>query len=128
MTLHEERAAEIVADLACDRQTEVLATDKCGRQGDVICTREGNSKAAGPATGPQGWMVAAGAHGEHRIVADSLVMSESGDLMDLADGGVLVHTDAPEARHDPIRLAPGCWRVYREQELSLDKSIVPVQD
>ena len=97
----------------------------CARQGDLIVTKKGESEAN---TGkPFAALLADGVHGEHWVIAPKGGKLE-GDTLDLPEGGVVVHTDKPAARHGALRLSPGAWKCDRLQELSIDGSVVRVED
>jgi hypothetical protein len=122
---HCEIAAEIgraIVDGGCS----AVLVRQCGRQGDVIVRRLGDASVGGEATIEGGIVVAAGAHGEHRLIADAAVVE--GGRVSLPTGGLLVHTDQPSARHGALELAPGQWEILRERELSMSDSIVEVKD
>ena len=70
-------------------------------------------------------IVAAGRHGEHHLFGPQVRV---GDDIALPEGGLLVHTDVPSARHGAIRLVPGVWRVGHLRELGLDAIVVRVAD
>ncbi len=125
-TVHDVRAAEIVREL--DGAACPLVARCSARQGDIVLVRSGDSAAVGDPTAKVGRMIAAGAHGEHRVVADSLTVSDDGSSVDLPYGGVVIHTDLPEARHRAIRLEPGVWQVIRQRELTSDLVVAQVRD
>lgn len=117
MTTHIARAIKIFRDIT--RMTEVpLQTAQSARQGDLILVRRGDSTAIGELTRPGGIVLAAGMHGEHRLIADAATVT--GDVVDLPYGGVVVHTDVPAGRHRSIRCAPGTWEILHQQEVTSD--------
>ena len=127
MTLHEERATEIAqrVNLGCE---SALVANESVRQGDVVLQRVGDSRVHGQPTPSCGKVIAAGTHGEHRLVAESLSVTDDGNTLDLAFGGLLVHTDVPSSRHQAIKLIPGIWKIYRQQELSNESIVTQVVD
>lgn len=122
-TLHHEAiATEIAAALP---PTIVRAVDRL-RQGDVIARLIGP-----PAEGPHaptpangGILLAAGNHGEHRLIGRAYRDAGLGKFS-LTEDAVLVHTDTPNGRHGPICLPAGTWEFARSCEL--DSSMVVVQ-
>lgn len=125
VTEHERRAAEIWT-AETQAPSAVPACPLTGaRQGDLILRPIQAEPMRGDETGDRGVMIAAGAHGEHRMIAESLVID--GDTLHLADGGVLVHTDVPSARHRAIRFAPCVLQRTIERELQAGE-VVNVRD
>lgn len=125
MTIHEERAMEIGQDQQ-QRQGACAACSQTGaRQGDLILRPTPGAPQRGDDTGPAGRMIAAGRHGEHRMIAPSLLIE--GDAVHLAEGGLLVHTDLPTCRHRAVQFPPGVWRLTIERELR-GGEVVNVQD
>lgn len=142
VSVHEQRAIEIVRELNSSEKestsTPIPVAQNSARQGDVCFRRVGDSLSRGPATPDAGIIVAAGKNGEHRVVAPSLTMitqspeqSPANDgpitVMDLPEGGVVVHTDLPSARHKPFTLSPGQWRINHLREL-VGSEIARVED
>jgi len=127
-TLHDRRAEEIVS-ATCWPDVALDTGRTPTRQGDVVLRRRGDAPTDGPyaPTPACGFQVAAGAHGEHRLFCPAMYTAEDGGLVCLQEAR-LVHTDAPEGRHGPKRLAPGHWRISRVRELSLEDVIVQVTD
>ncbi|MEM3116784.1 MAG: hypothetical protein QW136_00030 [Nitrososphaerales archaeon] len=121
MTVHEERAIEIAREVS-GGQVPVVEARVSARQGDVVLKRIDSSTRRGEATPEHGLVIAAGAHGEHRLIAPAVVILED-DTLDLIDGGILVHTDVPSGRHGAIRLTPGRWKVYRQRELESGEAV-----
>jgi hypothetical protein len=105
--------------------TDAPLVRECGRQGDLIVRRVGDAT-SGSQT-PAALLLAAGKHGEHWVVTTS-GGAQRGDEIDLPDGGMVVHTDQPSARHGALRLASGRWECLREQELSTEGVVIRVAD
>lgn len=123
-TDHEVIARELILET---RRTPPPLAKNCARQGDVVLERMGDCRdTAGCSPAPSGgWLMARGAHGDHRLFADlGLIV---GDTVTLPNGGVVVHTDVPNARHGAIALAPGMWAKRALREM-LGNEIVKVQD
>lgn len=99
------------------------------RQGDVIMRRVGNVPAGskGSPTPKGGILISAGAHGEHRLIADSYEDGGPG-FINLISEGLLVHTDCPTGRHKPKLFSPGRWEIGNIRELAIDGTIVKVKD
>lgn len=121
-TMHDERAMAAAVDAATD-ETPLAAT--CARQGDLVLERTGDAE-SGKATPEWGIEVAHGQHGQHRIIATAY--HRDGDVVHLAGGGLVVHTDVPSARHGAIRLTPGAWQIRRLRELDTDSTVQQVID
>ena len=118
--IHEGRAKEIQEDVRTGRVPSCLAS-RDARQGDLVLVRLGDAlELLGPATPPQGELVAAGQHGEHRLIAEA-ISRVGAYVVDLPLGGLVVHTDEPLARHQAIALTAGRWRYHRQQELSAEE-------
>lgn len=104
---------------------------RCARQGDLLMRRIGDSVTAMASPTPRtGIAVAAGSHGEHRLVADAYHREAVADRMiiDLPQGGTVYHTDVPAARHGAIELCPGRWEMLGQQEMGLDQVVRAVDD
>lgn len=121
-TTHEDRAVEAIGGTIVD------ACSKTGaRQGEVLLRPvPGAVPKRGEPTGRGGSVIAAGSHGEHRMVAPSMV--HDGNLVHLAEGGVMVHTDLPDARHDGVRFGPGVYSLEFLREVSSAGLVVEVRD
>lgn len=123
--MHAEKAVEI----ARETKVEALPIATNPRQGDVIllrvsdCDRDRKGYKKVPFGGV---VVAAGRHGEHRLMADRY--DTDGTILVLPDGGLLVHTDVPEARHATVRVGPGIYDRKKLRELSLNGLIQDVSD
>ena len=91
-----------------------LIATASARQGDILLVRVGDAPEGGRATPAVGLLVGKGRHGEHRLGARRY--ARKGNLLSLPDGGRLVHTDEPHARHAAIELLPGDWRITRQRE------------
>ena len=125
-TTHTSRAMEI-AQSTTDNAA-IARLDSPARQGDVLMRCIGKAKGKAFEAGPAGGLcVAAGAHGEHRLVCDRYRMDRPG-VYSLPDGGLLVHTDVPDARHPAIRLPAGVWEFGIERELGADMVVRKVED
>lgn len=123
MTTHETIAAEIAAATREDiahpagvgpatyhRVTESM------RQGDLLLRRIGDPGPTPSATPTGGIVLAAGAHGEHRLICDAAhVVDET--TFDVGCDALVVHTDRPEARHGTGVLCPGRWQYGIEREM-----------
>ena len=116
-----EQAAEIMAGAV-----QPAKVTRSARQGDLILVRVGDATEVGEPTPEGGVVLSAGAHGEHRLVAER--HARTGDVEHLPLGGVVVHTDAPHARHRALQLAPGAWWCGGLQELTADEVVVPVRE
>lgn len=136
MSSHSIVADEIRAEIDGGHVVAVDTT-RSARQGDVIAVRVGPAadNTSGHMPTPAGGVViAAGAHGEHRLHAVLVVIRESGAgvdrrvTADLPAGGLVVHTDQPAARHTAIRLAPGRWSIQQTVELGLDECMEASHD
>lgn len=126
LTYHEEVAEQLAATPATVTNERLVPVGVNARQGDVLIkTRPGASKPGTP-TPAGGYLIQAGANGEHRLFAPQHVVIDG--VHHLADGGLLVHTDKPSDRHHPLRLAPGCWHFDQQEEMSLDGALRAVRD
>lgn len=127
MKLHEQVAEDIRQDIKSCKTTPVKAHD-LARQGDVVAKKSSSkTKVAKVTQCPKGgWVISAGVHGEHRLFAEGAYV-EKGTAV-LPEGGVLVHTDVPTDRHDPIQLDPGTWDFTMLRELSVNETIEQVRD
>lgn len=124
MQVHEERAVEIARNCDTAKPCTIDA-----RQGDVILRRvaDANRRLSYGPTPAGGIVISAGAHGEHRLIADAYADGGPG-FAELQSDGLLVHTDTPSGRHAAMRLAPGRWECGQIRELGLDLSIQKVRD
>lgn len=123
MNTHEQIAEHVARTSAPTTTVSDLA-----RQGDVVLTRVGEiaSLPHGP-TPPGGVMIAAGKHGEHRLVGPKVAWLEGGKVS--IDGtAILAHTDVPQDRHGAVQFGPGTWAYTGCRELGLDEVIQKVQD
>lgn len=125
-TVHDVRALEIIGEI--EKNPPLLEASTCARQGDLVLKRKGDAKAKGNPTPTGGTMLIAGAHGEHRVVAESVTIDPQTGTVDLPEGGIVIHTDAPDGRHAAIRCAPGKWQFWRQQELTTDNIVAQVKD
>lgn len=129
---------EIALELAQKAQTAkdiTVATSEL-RQGDLIGVRFGNATQKGRAS-DEAECILAGDHGEHWLSGERTILDQRppkgvgaqffAGWRNLPEGGLLVHTDQPRARHDTIRLAPGLWWFARQREMS-GAEVVPVKD
>ena len=126
MTAHSIVAAAIAADVSAGT-VPALRVTKSARQGDVTLRRVGDAAPTCAGVPAGGLVLAAGEHGEHRLLAVRARLLD-GEVLDLPGGGVVVHTDTPDCRHEALRLTPGRWRIGHLRELDLDESIVRVRD
>lgn len=122
---HAQVAVEVARGIAIGAETPLMAKVSA-RQGDLVLRRVGEARAKGESTPGCGVVVAAGSHGEHRLIADSY--ARKGSLVDLPAGGLVVHTDVPAGRHGSIQLAPGRWEILHQREVGLDEAVVRVRD
>lgn len=113
-------------ELACDPAPK-LTMHMAGRQGDVVIRRIGDAQGDGGSCPTGGWLIAAGKHGEHRLIAPTGIVRDGG-IVDLPQGGQLVHTDVPNARHGTIALNPGRFAFTGCKELGLDGIVQQVKD
>jgi hypothetical protein len=122
---HEEKAISIAREAVIE-QTPLA---KCSaRQGDVVLVRVGDPGRGNYDSTPVGGIqLAAGQHGEHRLISSACRWDEPG-IIELKEEGLLVHTDVPEARHGSIRLAPGRWEHRSLRELGADQVVQEVAD
>jgi len=116
---HEAIARQVAADpTALPVRARISA-----RQGDLIIRRITD---ADPAPLPMAAIrLAAGNHGEHWAIGPCAL---EGDTLTVAKGAVIVHTDAPDARHRAIAPAPGVWQIGRQRELGMDQVVRKVVD
>lgn len=119
-----EIAASLVAQIHAGADKAKVASSCC-RQGDITLVRSREASGGGGGSPAGGWLIARGAHGDHRLIAPSGTATAT--ELDLPDGGLLVHTDLPEARHPAIQLEPGCWQIRHAQELRAGQ-VVQVKD
>lgn len=120
-----------VLEQAAQAEVAVPVVTRCARQGDLLVRRIGDSSTEmGSPTPPTGITVAAGSHGEHRLVADAYHREpvQGQMIIDLPQGGTIYHTDVPAARHGAVELCPGRWEMMGQQEMGLDQVVRPVRD
>ena len=117
--------AATAAKIATQKKNAGTVT-RCTRQGDVMAHRIGDAARSNGTCPKGGWVVGKGQHGEHRVIAECGTVVEN--LIDLPLGGVLVHTDEPNARHAASTLIPGRWSFDICQELGIDGIVQKVQD
>lgn len=100
------------------------------RQGDLLILRVGDSQTDMPSMVPTpagGECLAAGKHGEHRLVADGFTRV-SPDAFDVCGTAMLLHTDTRAGeRHATIIISPGRWVHCHQRELR-GEQIVEVKD
>ena len=124
--------AQIAEDLFSEYvNNNVPKARELARQGDVVVTFVENVPTNMPkldCTPNGGVQVAAGKYGEHRLIAKQYADIPNTGRMILPEGGMLVHTDVPTARHGPIFLEPGVWSIGSCQELSLEGVVQKAAD
>lgn len=127
MSIHAERAVGI-AEAIGRREVAARTAERSARQGDLVLRRVGPLVAvrAHDATPPGGVVLAAGSHGEHRILG-RVAVDVAARTVEVVDA-VVVHTDEPSGRHGAIRLAPGTWRYDIQREIGLGDVIEQVRD
>lgn len=133
MTNHDAVALEALAEAKVKGgNMEALDVQNTARQGDVIFQRVDNVKIRGAykSTPECGAIIAAGAHGEHRLISGNCRISHGNDgvMVDIKDEAYVVHTDAPQGRHRALRLRPGTYKIHRQCELTVDQVITQVRD
>jgi len=123
--VHAQRA-ESIGDRIKTGEVSAENVTTTARQGDLILKRVGDSTGIHSTPDAGGIVLAAGQHGEHRLlVARARVMD---DTFDIPVEGLVVHTDEPHARHGALKLKPGCWEFSHLQELGIDDSVEAVRD
>jgi hypothetical protein len=79
-------------------------------------------------TPPCGIQIAAGRHGEHRLIG-CIARRDGTSTISISEApALLVHTDVPSARHGSVLFAPGTWQYWQLQELSVEGVVQEVQD
>jgi len=126
--MHDMNATDHAAIAESIARTDSPApSHQCARQGDVVMRRLGDATDLDPMQCPHGgWQIAAGRHGEHRLFADGAHVGNG--KLNLPNGGLIVHTDSPDARHGSVQLAPGTWNHTSVRELGIDGVVRPVED
>lgn len=116
-------------EIARTTETSAVPASTLARQGDILLSRTGEPRRdPHTATPPGGVQIAAGRHGEHRLIGEAVCWGGDGGTISLRAPALLVHTDVPHARHETIRLAPGTWSHWREREMTVDAAVVEVRD
>lgn len=115
---HAKVATEIMEAIDLGLDVPPIKVTRSVRQGDLSLVRTSDVEVTnGFSKTPDGGLVLAdGTHGEHRLFASRYRMIEN--RLSLPDGGTVVHTDQPHARHRPCSLTAGVWRVGRSREIS----------
>ena len=128
MSDHSSIAVAIATEVRAGRTPAKVVTESM-RQGDLVLRRMGDCEADAPSAPEEGVLLIAGAHGEHRLMAAQADWDPATGALALPVGGLIVHTDAPHARHGAGLLIPGLWHAGRQRELGLTDAIsVPVKD
>lgn len=115
---HAKVATEIMEAIDLGAEVPPRKVTRDARQGDLTLVRMGDVEVKnGFSKAPDGGLVLAdGKHGEHRLFAARYRLIEN--RLSLPDGGTVVHTDKPLARHRACALVAGVWRVGRSREIS----------
>ncbi len=129
-TMAEETREEIKRVSSGKAESRYLHTKVSARQGDLLIMRVGDSLTGMQSMAPTpagGECLAAGNHGEHRLVADGFTRV-SQDAFDVCGTAMLLHTDTRAGeRHATIILSPGRWVHCHQRELR-GEQIVEVRD
>lgn len=123
---HETIAETIVREIA---NSPIPLAQVIARQGDVMFRRiseEPTDALHGP-TPAGGCVIAAGKHGEHRLLGAAVAWLPDGTVS-IRGTAVLVHTDVPAERHGAICFDTGTWQYHGAQELGVDQVVRKVED